>query len=171
MSVTQLPLSAATAVFIGLVAFIAVAFEQSWLLVRHIVVMAHEGAHAIAFSLLFRGVEGIRLRPNGDGVTTSNRGGGRLGSVASAVVGYVGPSGFGLSAAKLIQTGHALAMLWVTLFLLAILLLAIRMSFGYVTVILAGALIFSPLPASRPCCRRSSPPTRSPGCCCFLGFV
>ena len=35
-------------------------------------------------------------------------------------VGYLGPSGFGLCAAKLIETGHAVAALWIAIMLLVL---------------------------------------------------
>lgn len=126
---------------IGLVVLAAVAFEQSWIVVRHLMVMAHEGAHAVLASLLFRGVSGITLNQDGTGLTEFG-GGGNLGTVLIKFVGYIGPSVVGLSAAKLIASGHSVATLWVALFLLAILLLALRMSFGIVTVIPSGALVF-----------------------------
>lgn len=143
MSATQVPLPAHTAVLIGLVASGAVAFDATWFLVRYVTVMAHEGAHAVAMSLLFRGVEGIRLRARrAEGGTTPKKGGGRLGTSSIAFVGYLGPSAFGLGAAKLIELGDIAVMLWGTLFLLGILLLALRWSFGFITVILAGGLVF-----------------------------
>jgi hypothetical protein len=57
-------------------------------------------------------------------------------------LGYVGPSAFGLGAARLIQFGHILVVLWLILGLLALLLIKVRRSFGFVTVPLAGFLIF-----------------------------
>lgn len=127
--------------FVGLVALGAVAFDVTWFFVRHIMVMAHEGAHAVAASLLFRGVNGITLKANGDGKTEYGAGG-RLSEVAIKSVGYVGPSASGFGTAELIGSGHIAAVLWVALVLLAVLLLALRMSFGIITVILAGALVF-----------------------------
>ena len=64
------------------------------------------------------------------------------GRVVVAFVGYIGPSSFGLAAAKLIQQGYAIAVLWGTLFLLGILLLMLRWSFGLLTVTLAGGLVY-----------------------------
>jgi hypothetical protein len=143
VSTTQVPLPAHTAVLIGLVAFGAVAFDATWFLVRYVTVMAHEGAHAVAMSLLFRGVEGIRLRARrAEGGTTPKKGGGRLGTSSIAFVGYLGPSAFGLGVAKLIELGDIAVMLWGALFLLGILLLALRWSFGFITVIVAGGLVF-----------------------------
>jgi hypothetical protein len=57
-------------------------------------------------------------------------------------LGYLGPSAFGLGAARLIQFGHILVVLWLILGLLALLLIKVRWSFGFVTVPLAGFLIF-----------------------------
>jgi hypothetical protein len=48
----------------------------------------------------------------------------------------------GLGAAKLIQLGYAEAVLWAILFLLGILLLQLRWSFGLLTVTLAGGLVY-----------------------------
>lgn len=139
---TQTPLSGGAAVLIGLVVLAIVAVEVTWAVVRYIGTMAHEGAHAVISSLSGRGVESIKIKPNGDAVTTTARGGGVSSTVAIGVVGYVGPSAFGLGAAKLIQSGFILSMFWVVLVLLAVLLLAVRWSFGLVAVPLAGALAF-----------------------------
>ncbi len=139
---TQSPLPGGEAVLIGLVVLAVVAFEGTWAVVCHIDTMAHEGAHAIISSLSGRGVQSIKIKPNGEGETKPDRGGGAPSTVAIGVVGYVGPSAFGLGAAKLIQSGHILSTFWVALLLLAILLLAARWSFAFVTVPLAGALAF-----------------------------
>jgi hypothetical protein len=138
----QAPLPGVEAALVGLVALIVVAFEATWALVRLVDAMAHEGAHAIVASLSGRGVESIKLRMNGAGATKPKRGGGVSSTMAIGVVGYVGPSIFGLGAAKLVESGYITSMFWGALFLLVILLLAVRWSFGFVSVILAGALVF-----------------------------
>jgi peptidase M50B-like protein len=169
VSATQVPLPAHTAVLIGLVAFGAVAFDVTWFLVRYVTVMAHEGAHAVAMSLLFRGVEGIRLRARrAEGGTTPKKGGARLGTSSIAFVGYLGPSAFGLGAAKLIELGDIAVMLWGALFLLGILLLALRRSLAS-SPSSSRAAWYSSLPAVRRCRLRSSQHTRSPGCCWCRG--
>ena len=142
MNVTQTPLSATAAVVIGLVMLVVVAFEGTWAVVRQIDVMAHEGAHAIISSLSGRGVQEIRMKSNGDGSTLPARGGGTSSTVAIGVVGYAGPSIFGLGAAALIQAGDILSMFWVALVLLVVLLLAVRWSFAFVSVPLALVLAF-----------------------------
>jgi hypothetical protein len=142
MSMTQNLLSGGDAVLIGLVMLAFVAFEATWTVVSHIDTMAHEGAHAIISSLSGRGVQSIKIKSNSDGETKPSRDGGVSSTLVIGVVGYIGPSAFGLGAAKLIQSGHILSMFWVALVLLAILLLAARWSFAFVTVPLAGVLAF-----------------------------
>jgi Peptidase M50B-like len=141
VSATQDILSGGIAALIGLVALVVIAFDATWVVVRHVTVMAHEGAHAVAGSVLLRGVNGITINRKAEGATSIGTGGG-LGSIIIGFVGYIGPSAFGLGAAKLIELGHSPAVLWVTLFLLVILLTALSRSFGILTVILAGALVF-----------------------------
>jgi Peptidase M50B-like len=141
VSATQDILSGGIAALIGLVALVMVAFDASWVVVRHVTVMAHEGAHAVAGWVLLRGVNGVTINRRAEGATKTGTGG-SLGSIVIGFVGYIGPSAFGLGAAKLIQLGHSPAVLWVTLFLLVILLTALSRSFGIVTVVLAGALVF-----------------------------
>jgi hypothetical protein len=142
VSMTQAPLAGPEAAFIGLAALAAVAFQPTWAVVQHIDVMAHEGAHGIISSLSGRGVDSIKIQRNGGGKTQPARRGGASSTVATGVVGYLGPSAFGLGAAALIQAGYILSMFWVALVLLVVLLLAVRWSFAFVTVPLALILAF-----------------------------
>ena len=139
---TQTPLSGVAVVLIGLVMLAVVAVEATWAVVSQIDTMAHEGAHAIFYSLSGRGVQSIKIKANADGATKPTRGGGMPSDLATGVVGYVGPSAFGLGAAALIHAGYIISTFWVALVLLAILLLAARWSFAFVTVPLAGVLAF-----------------------------
>jgi hypothetical protein len=136
-------LSSQEAGLLGLGALGLVAFDQSWQVVRHVIVIAHEGAHAVAASLMFRGVRRITMNPRAEGATVPVRGGGSVGTALITFVGYIGPSAFGLAAAALISAGHVVATLWAILFLLGILLLAVRWSFGLITVLLAGGAVFA----------------------------
>jgi hypothetical protein len=138
---TQAPLPGAVSVFIGFAAFTAVVVQEFWLLTRHVDTIAHEGAHAIVGSAVGRKVNGVRLRPDATGETTT-AGGKATGDVTIGVVGYLGPSAFGLLAAKMIQLGHSDAVLWVTLLLLAVLLLTVRNAFGFVPVLATGGLVY-----------------------------
>ena len=46
--------------------------------------------------------------------------------MVAAFVGYLGPSAFGLGAARFIQFGHIVAVLWVTMLLLGLLLIKLK---------------------------------------------
>jgi len=142
VSVTHATLSGGAAAVVGLAAFAAVAMDAGWQFVRHGTVMAHEGAHAVLGSLMFRGVSGITLNGDATGGTLMNSGG-CLGTVFVSFAGYVGPSLFGLGAARLIQLGHSVAVLWVTLFLLGVLATGLSRSYGMITVVFVGALVYA----------------------------
>jgi hypothetical protein len=138
---TQAHLPPATSVLIGLAALAAAGLQLIWLFVRHANTIAHEGAHAVTGSVIGRNVQYVWLKANADG-ETSVSGGPLLGNVTIGVVGYLGPSAFGLGAAKLIEIGHIVAVLWLSLVLLAALLFVLRTAFSYVPVLAAGALIY-----------------------------
>jgi hypothetical protein len=136
-----MPLSDTETVLIGLAVSAVVVPPVTWGLVQHFMVMAHEGMHGVVGSLSGRTVEEIRLNENGTGGTrvVPTTGPGYL---IAGFFGYLGPSAFGLGAARLIQFGHIVVVLWLVMFLLALLLIRLKWSFGYVTVPLAGFLIF-----------------------------
>ena len=141
MSITQAPLSSETVAVIGLVALGVVALDVGWQVVRHLTVMAHEGAHALTGLLLLGAFHGIELHADGTGGTDISPATG-LRAIPIALVGYLGPSAFGLGAAKLIELRYTTLVLWVVLFLLAVLLVGLRRSFGLISVILAGGIVF-----------------------------
>jgi hypothetical protein len=139
--VTQTPLSGNETVMIGLVVAVVVILSATWQLVQHFEAMAHEGAHGIVGSLSGRRVLSIELGQDGGGATDIHPKTG-AGYLVAAFVGYLGPSAFGLGAARLIQFGHIIVVLWISMFLLGLLLLKVKWSFGLITVPLAGFLIF-----------------------------
>jgi hypothetical protein len=141
VSIAQPTLSDATAVLIGVAALGVIAIDAGWQVVRHFAVMAHEGAHAVVGLLLFRDIGGIVLRRNATGATNVGSGGGPSGCLIT-LVGYLGPSGFGLGAAKLIQLRLPEVVLWGLLFLLVVLLTALRWSFGIISVLVAGGIVY-----------------------------
>jgi hypothetical protein len=138
---TQPPMSGGAAVLIGLIVLTLVVVQEIWMLVQHLDTIAHEGAHALVGSALGRTVRAIRFRPNGDGATTVT-GGTFPGEVAIGFSGYLGPSAFGLAAAKLIELGHSAAVLWLALVLLLVVLPVLREWFSFVPVLIIGGLIF-----------------------------
>jgi len=140
---TQVPdtLSGAAAAMIGLVALAVVAPIAGWQFIRHGTVMAHEGAHAVFGSLAGRKISGIRLNADATGGTFVAQGG-CLGNIIIGFAGYAGPSLFGLGAAWAIHLGYSESVLWVTLFLLVILAFMLRRSYGMITVVFTGALVY-----------------------------
>jgi hypothetical protein len=138
---TQVALSAAASVLIGLLALAAVSLQAIWLIVRHVNTIAHEGAHAITGSAVGQRIRSVTLNPNATGGTLTV-GGTAAGNVTVSFVGYLGPSLFGLGAAKLIEVGHSVAVLWLTLLLLILMLFVLRKVFSYVPVIATGLVIY-----------------------------
>lgn len=132
MSITQAVLPGSTAVVIGLAAFGVVVLPVTWLVVRRLAVAAHQGAHALTGLLVYRSVR--------DGIDVESAAG--LRGVPVALAGYLGPSGFGLGAAKVIELGYATVVLWLVLVLAAVLLIGLRRSSGLILAVLAGVIVF-----------------------------
>ena len=143
MSTTQAPLPGPEAALIGLAALAVVMVQILSPLAEHLNVMAHEGTHAITGSIVGFGVKGIEINPIAEGGTSYHWP--TLGPrrVLTSFVGYLGPSAFGLAAAKLITLGHIIAVLWVAVIFLVLLLLQLTPpSFGFVTVPAAIAALY-----------------------------
>lgn len=140
ISEVQRPLPAGTSLGIGLAALVTVAFPVTWLFVRYIDTMAHEGSHAVMRSVQGSRIIGVWLYwKDADGATASvARGRGIL----SVFIGYLGPSLFGLGAAKLISIGHPIAVLWLAIALLVPLLAIVRNLFGILAIGITGLVIY-----------------------------
>jgi hypothetical protein len=131
----QAPLSGAAAALIGLAALAVVLLPFLWPLVEHFNVMAHEGAHAVVGTAMGFTVDRVELNIESEGATILARpakNGPR--AMLWAFAGYLGPSAFGLWAAKLIETGHVVTVLWIAVVLLVLLLFVTRNSFGVISV-------------------------------------
>jgi hypothetical protein len=107
-----------------------------WPLADRLDTMAYEGAHAIVASTLGFTVPGVTL--DRFLVPRSWR---RAEKPADRFRRLPGPSGFGLGAAKLIETGHGACVPPIAIILLVLLLFLIRGSFGAVPVPAAIALL------------------------------
>ena len=133
----------AVVVATALVALAVVAVPALWRRARHVVTIAHEGAHGVAALLTGRSLSGIRLHSDTSGLTVSRGRPRGPGMVLTAAAGYVGPALLGLGAAYLLHLRHPLAVLWLSVVLLALLLLQIRNFFGLWSVGVAGAALFA----------------------------
>jgi Peptidase M50B-like len=109
--------------------------------VRHIGVIAHEGAHAIAGRSMGRKVSWVELNGDATGATLTLGPEKGLRRVITSFAGYLGPSLFGLGGAILIALGYNRAVLGLTLLFLIILLFRVRNLFGVISVLANGALI------------------------------
>jgi hypothetical protein len=114
-----------------------------WRGTRHVVTIAHEGAHGVVALAAGRRLSGIRLHSDTSGLTVSAGRPTGLGMVLTCAAGYTGPGLCGLGAAALLAAGHAVGLLWVLLTLLALLLVQIRNWYGLWSVLVTGAVVFA----------------------------
>jgi hypothetical protein len=125
------------------VAALLVGSPTLWRLTRHVVTIAHEGAHGLVALLAGRRLSGIRLHSDTSGLTVSSGRPTGLGMVLTCAAGYTGPGLFGLGAAALLASGHAIGLLWALLGLLALLLVQIRNWYGLWSVLVTGGVVFA----------------------------
>jgi Peptidase M50B-like len=135
------PLPGGTAALIGLGALVVVMVPFLSPLARHANVMAHEGAHALAAVLLGFTLETVILRRETGETTWRAARGAVLRLVTVWFVGYLGPSLFGLGAAKLIETGRVTTVLWLLILLLVLLFFFLGRSLGMISVPVAIFLL------------------------------
>jgi hypothetical protein len=134
------PLSAGEALLIGLVALIVVMLPLLWAPVEHFSAMTHEGAHALLAVILGLTVTEIILNRHSGGKTTIVGEG--LRAILVLLIGYLGPSLFGLGAARLISVGDPVTVLYLIVVGLVLLLFLLSRSFGMFSVPVAIALFY-----------------------------
>lgn len=125
----------------ALVALAVVVVTPVWRVARHVVTIAHEGAHALLATLTGRRLDAIRLHSDTSGLTISAGRPRGFGMIATSFAGYVGPGLVGLGAAWLLREGYAVGLLWLLVVLLALVLLKIRNLFGLWSVLVAGVAL------------------------------
>jgi hypothetical protein len=130
-----------TVVLLGLLALAAALLPGLRRVTQHVTTIAHEGAHATVASVAGRRISSVTIDHRGNGATRFTPGP-RAGAAMAAVAGYLGPSGFGLGAAKLIQLGHVVAVLWLGIAALIALMVPLRKSFGIVTVLGSAVALY-----------------------------
>ena len=123
-------------------ALLAVLPHPVWRLTRNVVTIAHEGGHGLVALLTGRRLSGIRLHSDTSGLTVSSGKSTGPGMVLTAAAGYTAPSLLGLGGAALLAAGHITALLWISIVLLACLLIMIRNAFGLLSVVVTGAAFF-----------------------------
>jgi hypothetical protein len=137
----QRPLPVPEVVLIGLLAAMAVLVRTLWEITTYAETVVHEGAHVLAGILTGRRILGVRIETNGGGSTDMVPKSG-VGYGVAAFVGYIGASGTGLFAARLISTGRMVTVLWLGLALCVVMLLSVRNLFGGIVILTCGALLY-----------------------------
>ncbi len=127
----------------GVLALVLTTVPPLWRRTRHVVTIAHEGAHALAALISGRRLAGIRLHSDTSGLTLSRGRSRGAGMIATAAAGYLGPALLGLGAALLLHRGHSVGLLWLFVVLLALLLVNIRNLYGLFSVLGAGLAVFA----------------------------
>lgn len=122
----------------ALVAFAIVVLPRTWPVARHAVTAAHEGAHGLAALLTGRRPRGITLHRDASGRARSRGRTRGVGLIVTTAAGYPGPALLGLGFAALLAGGHAAAVLWIAVVLLALLLLQVRNLWGVWTILVLG---------------------------------
>lgn len=124
-------------------ALLAILPHPVWRLSRNVVTIAHEGGHGLIALLTGRRLAGIRLHSDTSGLTVSSGRPHGLGMILTAAAGYTAPSLLGLGGAALLASRHITALLWISIALLAAMLLMIRNAFGLLSVVVTGAAFFT----------------------------
>ena len=123
-------------------ALLAILPHPVWRLSRNVVTIAHEGGHGLVALLTRRRLSGIRLHSDTSGLTISSGKPTGLGMVLTAAAGYTAPPLLGLGGAALLSAHRITALLWISIALLAGLLIMIRNAFGVLSVVVTGAAFF-----------------------------
>ncbi|GAA2522176.1 M50 family metallopeptidase [Rarobacter incanus] len=135
------PLDGRSAAIVGACVLVALAFPPVWALVRHVITIAHEGAHAVVGVVAGRKLKGIRLHSDTSGLTTSTGRAGGPGLFFTALAGYPGPAIVGLGCAAVVASGHATGLLWAWIAALAVMLVWVRNWFGILPIVGLGAVL------------------------------
>jgi hypothetical protein len=133
-------LSSGESIVIGLIVAAVVMIPLLWAPVEHFSTMTHEGAHALLAVLLGLTVTEVVLDRHAGGKTSIVGEG--LKAVLVLLIGYLGPSLFGLGAAKIISLGDPVTVLWLVVLLLVLVLFLLGRSFGLFSVPIAIGLFY-----------------------------
>ena len=118
-------------------------YRPAWRVARHVITIAHEAGHAGVALLTGRRLRGIRLHSDTSGLTVSVGRPTGPGMIATVLAGYPAPSLVGLGYAALLAIDRVTLLLWLTVGLLGLLLIAIRNLYGGFAVVTTGGAVFA----------------------------
>ncbi|QSB06844.1 M50 family metallopeptidase [Natronoglycomyces albus] len=127
----------------AVVALVAVGQSTLWRQVRNLITIAHEGGHALVGVLTGRRLSGIRLHSDTSGLTITRGRPTGPGAILTLAAGYTAPALLGLGAAFLLAGGRTVILLWITFALLVAMVIFIRNLYGFVALVVVGAVVFS----------------------------
>jgi hypothetical protein len=133
----------ALSLIVALIALALVWQHSAWRLLRNVVTIAHEGGHAVIALLSGRQLTGIRLHSDTSGLTESRGRAHGPGMVLTLFAGYPTVSLLGLGGAALVSNDLVRVMLWVSIGLLLLMLVALRNAYGVLSVVITGAALFA----------------------------
>lgn len=126
----------------AVLALAAVLLGPPWRIGRNVVTIAHEGGHALVALVSGRQLTGIRLHSDTSGVTVSRGKPTGPGMVLTVFAGYVSPSIIGLLGILMLMSDRITALLWLSIAVLAAMLVMIRNVYGVVSIVGTGAVVF-----------------------------
>ncbi len=126
----------------AVLALASVLLSPPWRVARNVVTIAHEGGHALVALLSGRQLTGIRLHSDTSGVTVSRGRPTGIGMILTVFSGYVAPSVIGLLGILMLMSDRITALLWLSIVVLAAMLLMIRNIYGVVSIVVTGAIVF-----------------------------
>lgn len=127
----------------GVVALLVVLYRPAWRVSRNVITIVHEAGHAAAALLTGRRLRGIRLHSDTSGVTVSVGRPTGPGMIMTVLAGYTAPPAVGVAYAAVLALDRVTLLLWLSIGLLGLLLLAIRNVYGVFAVLATGGLVFA----------------------------
>ncbi len=105
-----------------------------WWVTKFVLVIAHEGGHALLAKVLFQKLKEISFDRQGGGLTAPADKVPWLFNIFFFLGGYLGPSMFGLLGAWLLVHGRTVEVLWASVAFLVVMLFAVRGFLGWLLV-------------------------------------
>jgi hypothetical protein len=120
--------------------FIGLAASVFWPVTRYLITIAHEGGHVVAGAATGGKIVSVTVNADGTGLTKATLKPNRF---LFWLVGYVGPSLFGILGATILVNGmDPDVILWLSFALLVLIFFQIRNLFGWFAVIIGGLTFF-----------------------------